>query len=320
MGSFLQQLKAKIGRAENPYVSDMYLKTRELKRRYTGKRFEFVTIGEATDWTIEWIKTFPRQFDLIVGVPRSGMFVASLIALKLGKGLTAPALLEKGEYWQTSVVKDRLSFGPQSHVLIVDDSMDSGRSMSRAVDQVRSVNKDINISRGCLIIREEAKHLLDLYHRVVSPPRLFEWNILHRKIASYMRTGVLAVEMDGILCAPCPAAIERHEKTFSEWLLSARPYLVPYFEIDAIVTGRLEKYRPQTEQWLANNGVGYKELFMRQEPVADDGEDSHPDYFVGELLRIKPDLCWTRRRRLSDLVWKSTRIPTLCIDDMTLLN
>jgi hypothetical protein len=95
---------------------------------------------------------------------------------------------------------------------------------------------------------------------------------------------------------------------------------VPNFEIDAVVTGRLEKYRPQTEQWLANNGVGYKELRMRQDPGTDDGEDSHSDFFVGELLRIKPDLCWTCRRPLSDMVWKRTRIPTLCIDDMTLLN
>ena len=98
--------RRKLRGIEDPTYSRLYLKSRNLKRNLRGKKFKFVTIDQASIWTMEWIKTFPRQYDLVVGVPRSGMLIASIIALKLGKGLTTPELLQEGKCWHSSFVND----------------------------------------------------------------------------------------------------------------------------------------------------------------------------------------------------------------------
>lgn len=49
---------------------------------------------------------------------------------------------------------------------------------------------------------------------------------------------------------------------YVDFLLHARPLYIPGYKIAALVTSRLEKYRPQTEQWLRENGVQYDKLYM----------------------------------------------------------
>jgi adenine/guanine phosphoribosyltransferase-like PRPP-binding protein len=38
----------------------------------------------------EWVKTFDIQYDLIIGIPRSGLLVGCMIATKLAKPLATP--------------------------------------------------------------------------------------------------------------------------------------------------------------------------------------------------------------------------------------
>ena len=75
--------KSKLKGYDDPTYSRLYLKSRHFKRNLEGKKFSFVTIDQASIWTTEWIKTFPDQYDLIVGIPRSGMLIATIISLKL---------------------------------------------------------------------------------------------------------------------------------------------------------------------------------------------------------------------------------------------
>jgi hypoxanthine phosphoribosyltransferase len=306
--------------SEDDRVSELYLRTRNLKRNLKGKRVKFVTVDQATIWTQEWVKTFPRRYDLIIGVPRSGMFVASIVALKLGKALTTPDLLQRGEYWHSNQVKEKLVLDSTSHALIVDDAMDTGRAMARAVDAIRAANSGIEFSRASLIVRDESKSMVDLYYKVIPPPRTYEWNILHRKIASHFGHGRLAVDLDGVLCANCPVGVDDDELAYLEWLPNARPYLIPAFEIDDIVTCRLEKYRPQTEAWLQEHGVRYKELHMWDLPAKSERRGRFARHKISSLLQIKPDMFWESDWDQSQTIWNKTRIPTLCIDNMTLLS
>ncbi|MGB3626238.1 MAG: glycosyltransferase, partial [Henriciella sp.] len=55
---------------------------------------------------------------------------------------------------------------------------------------------------------------------------------------------------------------------YIDFLLNAEPLFIPQKEISAIVTSRLEKYRPETESWLAAHNVAYKELIMLDLPSA----------------------------------------------------
>jgi len=318
--NFYLGIKRKLRDAEGPYSSRLYLKTKQLKRNLQGSRINFVSIDQASIWTMEWIQTFPRRYDLIVGVPRSGMLIASLVALKLGKGLTTPELLQNGGYWHSSVVQDELPLDGRNHILLVDDAMHSGNSMTKALDMIRSRFPDVQISKACLIVRDEAKSKVDLFHKVIAPPRAYEWNILHRKIASQLGNGILAVDLDGVLCANCPREVDDDEELYLQWIANARPYLIPAFEIDAIVTSRLEKYRRHTEVWLKKHNVKYKELCMWDIPSKSQRHGQFAQHKIEHLIRIKPDIFWESAWTQSQKIWRETRIPTLCIDDMTLLS
>lgn len=315
-----RSIKVRLKTTDNPHASRAFLKARRLKRRLKGKEFNFVSVEQASEWTLDWVRELPERYDVVVGVPRSGMFIASLIALKLGRALTTPDLLARGEYWHSRVVKDKLPLEAIRHVLLVDDSMDSGRAMSRAEEQLRALPGNIRVSKACLIVRSDKKHDVDLYYKLLEPPRVFEWNILHRKIASYFGHGVLAVDMDGVLCADCPPGIDEDEPRYLEWLEAARPYLIPAFEIDAIITCRLEKYRPQTVEWLEKHEVRYKELCMWGVESKADRQGKFAHHKINELLRIKPDMYWESTAIQSEKIWNETRIPTLCIDEMVLLS
>ena len=204
--------------------------------------------------------------------------------------------------------------------LLLDDAIDSGRSMARAVDAIRASNSEIEISRASLIVRNRSKGQVDLYHKVIAPPRAYEWNILHRKIASHFGHGQLAVDLDGVLCANCPVGTDEDELAYLEWLPSARPYLIPAFEIDDIVTCRLEKYRKETEEWLRKHDVRYKKLHMWAVQEKSDRRGRFARHKIDTLLVVKPDMFWESNWGQSQKIWDEIRVPTLCIDNMTLLS
>ena len=153
----------------------------------------------------------------------------------------------------------------------------------------------------------------------MEPPRTYEWNIMHRKIGSYAGRGILAVDMDGVLCADPPPGADGDEDWYLEWLEQATPYLIPGFEIDYIITSRLEKYREATERWLREQGVQYGELIMWDVPDKN-ARTSFVQYKIDSLLKIKPDMYWESDWEKSQQIWEATRIPTLCIDEMTMLS
>ena len=301
-------------------TSKLYLRARNLKRNLRGRQLKFVSVDNAVVWTLDWVKSFPHSYDLIVGIPRSGLFIASLIAIKLGRPLTTPDLLQQGKFWLSKKVRNRPDIGKIDRLLLVDDSLDTGRTMDDAIDAIRAVNPHVEISRACLIVRDEARALVDLYHEIVSPPRMFEWNLLHRKLGSHMEHGRLAVDLDGVLCADRLDRIDEDETAFLKRLMSAKCYLVPTFEIDCVISQRSEKYRPQTEAWLSENGVRYKDLVMWSESPKHAPRGQFTRYKIDCLLRLKPDMVWESNWEQAQSIWRDTRIPTLCIDRMTLLS
>ncbi len=322
IGTYEQYLRVRgqFRSSDNEQVSKLYLRSRNLRRNLNGKQLKFVNVDQASLWTLEWIQTFPHRYDLIVGVPRSGMFIASLIALKLGRPLTTPDLFQQGRYWQSQEVKNRSELADASRILLVDDSMDSGRSMAEAVEAIRAVNSEVDISRACLIVTEASKTAVELYHKVITPPRTFEWNILHRKVASHLPQGCLAVDLDGVLCANLPPGADADENLYLESLTNANPYLIPTFEIDAIITSRLEMYRPQTEEWLRKHNVRYRELLMWDVPSKSERGGRFVRHKIEQLLCVKPDMFWESNWEQSQSIWEATRIPTLCVDRMELLS
>lgn len=261
-------------------------------------------------WTNEWIKTFPTRFDLIIGIPRSGMIIASIIATKLGKPLTTPECFLENHLWASKALDKNKNF---RSILLVDDSINSGNSMQTKLELLKPRYEN-NITTAALLTTNNSKNLVDLYYKVIPQPRVFEWNLMHSK------KGNLVSEMDGVICENCPFGVNTNEKIYVEWLKNAKPYLIPSFEIDVILSNRLEKYRQQTEKWLKYHNVRYKKLILSNLSSRNQRKGNHAKNKVESLLKIKPDMFWESNYTQAKVIWNATKIPTISIDKMVMIS
>lgn len=211
----------------------------------------------------------PTDVDLIVGVPRSGMLVANLLALQLNirfcdvQNFLSDTPLHQGH---TRVLRHAEVTIPSKakHALVIDDSIDSGDSLNNARHALASSNFPTNrlTWAACFAAPNTTKDV-DLYFEVVPQPRLFEWNLMHRPFLAEC-----CIDIDGVLCAD-PTADENDDGArYHRFLLTARPLALPSYPLGTLVTSRLEKYRAETQSWLAKNGVVYKKLCMLDLPDA----------------------------------------------------
>lgn len=308
-----KKLKSKLLTIENLPLSRLYLRAKDLGRRLRGQKYNFVTVKELVIWTNEWVKSFPRSFDLIVGIPRSGFLVANIIALKLDKPLTTPELFVQGQYWERKLI-DKKRKREFKNILLVDDSITSGKTIKKSLELLRGYRKKIKITKAALIATRETKEFVDLYYKIIPQPRIFEWNFLHAK------KGKLATDLDGVLCEDCPSGVDPDEKKYLQWIKDAKPFLVPTFEIDVILSNRLERYRPETEKWLAKHGVRYKELILWNIDSKEERNGRHAQRKIEVLLKVKPDIFWESSYEEAKKIWQATKIPTLCVDKMILFS
>jgi len=70
--------------------------------------------------------------------------------------------------------------------------------------------------------------------------------------------------MDGIICEDPPPNKNLGTPGYEEFLKTAKPLFLPTFKIYQIVTGRREKFRKETEEWLDRHNVKYNKLIMKE--------------------------------------------------------
>ena len=210
----------------------------------------------------------PHDIDIVVGVPRSGMLVATMIALARNLPLTdldsfaAERAFERG--------KTRLVSGEQvleqhfDHALVVDDSSMSGRSIAEARAKLAHFPFGARQSYAVAYGHAASNADIDYVFDQIPSPRVFEWNVLH-----HPHLEQACVDIDGVLCLD-PRDDENDDgPAYLGFLERATLLHRPRRQIRMLVTNRLEKYRMQTEAWLERHGVQYGRLEMLGLP---DGE------------------------------------------------
>ena len=197
------------------------------------------------------------EIDAVIGVPRSGMLPASMLATLINKPLGSinpdgSMVLFKGGTRDTN---HRIStrYTP-SRLLILDDSCDTGRTLHDLRGNL--VGFKTYFAAVYSSGKEDYRPKDLLYSRVLSQPRMFAWN--------FMNHGLLTeacVDIDGVLCDDPPEDLDEGPK-YHEFITTVKPIVKPKFKVKYLVTGRLEGWRPQTVQWLVDNGIQYEELIM----------------------------------------------------------
>jgi orotate phosphoribosyltransferase len=207
----------------------------------------------------------------VVGVPRSDLAVATMLALHLNVPLLHLDAFLSGS-WDQSYTRwkgrkhSRFEAGNirGADVLVIDDSAAHGvttTDIKRRVAQ-NGLDKLCFIQYMAAFCAPTERPHVDFFLEEVDFPRVLEWNMIHHDNARYF-----CVDLDGVLCDD-PIIDENDDgPKYEEFCLNAKPKFAPTVVLGAIVTARLEKYRPQTEAWLKKHDIHYQRLIMCNLPT-----------------------------------------------------
>ncbi len=257
----------------------------------TSKKINFRTFEQLSLTIRKNIHILPNDIDLVVGIPRSGMIPAYIIALFMNKKVCSLTEFINGitpKNGERKIANNK----ENKKILFVDDSIASGNALSKTKQLLQSkfsAKEMENFLFMAVFALKESKKLVDFYFEIVNQPRLFQWNYLNHTISSKC-----CFDLDGVLCVDPTEEQNDDGEEYKKFILSARPLFIPQYEINAIVTSRLEKYRQETETWLKNNNVKYKKLYMLNLKSAAERREKncHADFKAHVYKKLKDTICF----------------------------
>lgn len=236
------------------------------RQKIIHETLSFQTYDDLALTIKQLITKIPTNVDKVVGIPRSGMIPAYMIGAFLNKRVYSldeyilGTDVSTGERPVSTIAPDCNNL-----TLIIDDSISSGSSLKLVKQRLLDNNINTqNIIFTAAYATESGKKLVDYYGKIIEQPRLFQWNYLHHCVLQKS-----CVDIDGVLCVDPTNEENDDGEKYLNFLLTAKPLYIPKYKIYALVTSRLEKYRPQTEEWLRSNNIQYDHLYMLDLPTAD---------------------------------------------------
>lgn len=202
-----------------------------------------------------WCDRLP-QISAVCGIPRSGIAPASIIAARRNIPLLSYDALVSGQHSHRRpgrAIRD--VSGP---ILLVDDTSWSGNCMREHKEKLRGQS----ILCGAVYAKRQPKMAVDTWAvELPTPYHTFEWNFLREGLAvNYV------CDLDGVFrrdWVEFPGCEETRPMEYQDWLVNGKPtHLVSPYQVRAICSGSLSRYRHLTEEWLRKNGVKYGELVL----------------------------------------------------------
>lgn len=211
-----------------------------------------------------------KGYDAIIGVPRSGLVVASQMSIRMGL-----PLYSIGEYGPISLsgglrVRRRQSSEKHEKAILVEDSTASGHSLSEAEKWMDSLMDEWNVHKCAVYSTKAQTSNLSHWHRELELPHWFEWNLIWNQVLmSDLKVGV---DFDGILCPDFTSEQDDDGWRYLDAMKRQRCCVPSGTHIHAIITARLEKYRKVTDEWLVKHGISYRHLIMGHWDTKEDRE------------------------------------------------
>ena len=274
------------------------------------------SISDLNNIILQRVSILPRDFGLIVGVPRSGMLPANLLALYLNKPYTDIHSFLNGHIYKAGARGQFFDIKEFKNVLVVDDSIASGSAMEKCKESLKHLNSSFSFSYCAIYVIPGKEKMVDYYFETVPLPRYFQWNILN-----HTSLEKACFDIDGVLCVdPAPEQNDDGEK-YVDFILNAPPLFIPGSRIGTIVTSRLEKYRKETETWLASNNVKYNDLVMLDLPdmEARQKANNHAIHKATEYM-AKPYVLFVESSRGQAIeINRITKKPVLCTETFEMI-
>lgn len=219
----------------------------------------YVTTCELNNIIRKNLAKIPHDVDLVVGVPRSGMLPATIIALLLNKRLSDVDSFAEGKIYDAGCRGEVQQWGNVKKVLVVDDSVNMGLAMGKTKAKLANVSSNTQITYLAIIASSVGVPFVDQYLELIDGVRVFEWNLFHHYLMEHA-----CLDIDGVLNED--PTNDDDGPIYLDFLNNTRPLNLPTVEVDTLISCRLEKYRLQTEQWLSEHGVRYKHLILLDLP------------------------------------------------------
>jgi len=217
----------------------------------------FRTYADAAADVREWSRHLP-EVAAVCGLPRSGTIIATMLAEFRHIHLVEwEELCQSREPW-TKPHRRNIP-AREGKILVVDDTCWTGRTITQSKQFLNHVRGCSDVLWGALYYGDKGRGHVDYAGRHLPTfCHTFEWNMLRDCLVKrYM------IDLDGVLCEDWGKPdIGDHLPGYLNHLENARPLYKPCYRVGAIVTARLEKYRPQTEAWLKSHGIEYARLEM----------------------------------------------------------
>lgn len=238
---------------------------RAAERDDESRKPVFVTTAELLADTYRLAGLLPPETAGIVGISRSGLLPANLLAqhlhlpqwiLRQDKNAAQECdwrdgdVIEAGNGWRLH--DRRPTDGP---LVVVDDTQMTGRSIRRARPIADAWAKRHGYELLYAVIYQNPlvppRDRADLHVRPLHRPHFLEWNLFN---SSHLPK--LAFDIDGVLCDERP-----RRDPFGP---HGRPPLYPVRKgtLPLVVTGRYERHRRQTLAWFQKWGMRVQRLEM----------------------------------------------------------
>ena len=230
------------------------------ERRQSYLTGEYITTSKMVEDCKNLLLPKVAQLKLrgVLGVPRSGLSPASLIAMWLNLPLYYldgnNELKILGGATEFGGVRMRNHSVGDGRILVVDDTVYGGNAIKNTMSKM---SEDAYYT--AVYVRPEVLDLVDFYGRELPEPHLLEWNFFN---SGYLKDSIF--DFDGIFSPNVPVPICEDEPRYIEFIknVKAFPHRIPKTYCKGIATGRLEKYRDITEEWLDRHGISYGFLKM----------------------------------------------------------
>lgn len=260
----------------------------------------------------------PHDVDLIVGVPRSGMIPALMLAELLNKRCADLDGFIEGRTMQCGDRGRMMRRDMTGKVLVVDDTIYKGKELGKVRERLAPLSGQWQFIFAVIYAESAKAHgMADICFEDTSQPgeRTFvkEWNALH--LYDY-QTAASMWDIDGLLCKDPPN--DRDKAAYEAYLPEALPMIIPTTRIGALVTFRIERYRAITEAWLRRYGVKYGQLVMFP---ADTREQRNrimsPADFKAQQYGAAPwaKMFYESELRQAERIFQATGKPVFCYEN-----
>jgi len=291
-----------------PYV----VPDKPIAQNATGETIDpdtFITSARLASDTQRLISHLPPGIGAVVGIARSGLVPAGLVAYGLHIPLWSVST-------QTGVVS--CGHGYRMHaskregdkILLIDDTVARGNAMRSAEPVVRQFFPDAEIVRAAVYVHPLGSHSVDLFAASLSGEHYLEWNWVNAGHGQQCY-----FDFDGILCHDCPPGDDDDGPRYRQFLTNTKPLYIPRrAKIAGIVTARHCKYEPETRAWLDRWGISVDRLIMRESPI-DPGRswvDQIADHKAAAYRQSSVDLFAESEPEQARLIADRTGKPVLC--------